>query len=479
MTKFTKSIIRVILPLASLGFFLIASVVVLIISQGRTINEDGTFVQTGIIRINSIPTDNVKAYINDNEVSYSEFRITNITPGIVTLKLTKDGYTPWVKQVKVESGIVKDVYAQLYPNTIPFTKISTVNVNKTFYSSDGQFIYYVILNDSSLDGIWRIKLTRNLLDFSNSQQISQIVKFNTDQRNELKDSDYTIESSVDNNKFILHVGTNYYIYNIADTSIRTNLNLTLGFNPENVKWFRDSQSLIFTQDNKYSFEYDLTVKQISLIDYSSDSLSNFAVSANNVYFLKNNKLMVYTNKSSLPYVFSDKIKTLLPTKISSVYTSFENPNVLILDADGTLLYVDIQKDFIDVIDTNSTFYKALSNGRLINYFKDDELHSFYVEDNFADNLLDTSNFNLAIKRSAFTSLEFASTGRNLILFSNNKITLMDYDGLNVNTILTEFNFIENKLLFANNSTEMYALIQEKDEIGNTVNNIYKFELKLK
>ncbi len=479
MTKFTKSLLRLILPLVSLGFFLIASIVVLIISQGRTINEDGSFVQTGIIRINSIPSEDLKAYINESEVTYSEFRITNITPGIVTLKLTKEGYTPWEKQVRVESGIVKDVYAQLYPNTIPFTKVSNVNVSKTFYSLDGQYIYYVVNNDSTLDGIWRIKLTRNLLDFSNSQQITQIVKFTTEQKLELKESDYNIQSSIDNNKFILNVGTNYYLYNISDTANRVNLNTLFGFTPANVKWFRDSQSIIFTQENKYAFEYDLITKEISLVDYNNTTLSNYAVSANNVYFIKDNKLMLYTNKSSAEYKFGDKIKALLPTKISSVFTSSENPNVLILDSEGTLLYIDVQKEFIDVIDTNATFYKALSNGRLISYFKNDELHSFYVEDKFTDNLLDTSNFNLALRHDAFTNMEFASTGRNLILFSKNKITLMDYDGLNVNTILTDFTFIEDKVLFANNSTEMYSLIQEKDETGATVNNIYKFELKLK
>lgn len=478
MTKLTNSLIKVILPLASLGFFLIASIIVLVISQGKKL-DDGSFIQTGIIRVNSIPTDNVKAYIDNKEVSFSEFRITNIDPGIVNLKLTREGYTPWEKQVKVESGIVKDVYAQLYPNTIPFSKVATININKTYFSDDGQYIYYTVLNNTSADGIWRIKLTRNLLDFSNSQQISQIIKFSEVEKKEIEQNEYTLLASRDNNKVLLKLGDIYYLYNLSDTTKRVNLNQVTGINLENVQWFRDSQSIIFTQDNKYSFEYDLTTKETVLIDYNSEGLSNFSISSNNIFFIKNNKLMLYTNKAATEYIFSNKMKALIPVILTNVYTASENPNVLILEADTTLLYLDTQKEFIDVIDTLSTFYKSLSNGRLLTYFKEDILHSYYIEDNFEANTLDTSNYNLNIKLNSFDNLEFAATGKNLVLFSDNGVTLMDFDGLNQTPILTEFNFVENKLLFANNSTEIYSLIQEKDETGATVNNLYKFELKVK
>jgi len=479
MTKFTNSIIKIILPLASLGFFLVASLIVLVISQGKKLEDDGSFVQTGIIRVNSIPTEDVKASINNNEVPFSEFRITNINPGIVNLKLTKEGYSPWEKQIKVESGIVKDVYAQLYPNTIPFTKVSDTNINKTFFSDDSQYIYYTVLNGTSVDGIWRLKLTRNLLDFSNTQQISQIIKFTDTEKNELLENEYSIESSNDNNKLILTVGVNHYLYTLSDTTNRVDLNNTLGFAIENVQWFKDSQSIIFTQDNKHAFEYDINSKEISLINYNAEGIPNYAISANNVFFIKDNKLMVYINKVVQEYQFSDKLAAIIPSALSKIYTPLENPNILILSTDDTLIYVDIQKDFLDLVDTLSTFHKSLSNGRLITYFKNDVLHSYHVEDNFNANTLDTSNYNLAINKDTFDNLEFAATGKNLVLFTNNKLTLMDYDGLNANSILTDFNFTESKLLFTNNSTEIYALIQEKNEIGTTVNNLYKFELKIK
>lgn len=478
MTKFTKSILKIILPLASLGFFLIASVVVLIISQGRIFEDDGSIVQTGIIRINSIPQDEIEAYINDQKVDVNDDRITNINPGIVNLRLTKTGYTPWEKQIKVESGIVKDVYVQLYPNSIPFKKVTNTNVDKTFYSKDGQYIYYFVLNGSTSDGVWRIKLSRNLLDFTNSTQITQIIKLNEIEKSELKQNEYELITAYDNNKLILRVGTNYYLYDLADTTKRIDLNKETGLTMSNIQWFANSQSIIFAHEGKYTFEYNLSTKQRTLIEYNEKQDTSLAVTSNNIYFIKDNVVMIYSNNAVSKFVFPKNITSLLPAKLSNVYTSTENSNVLILAADDTLLYVDLLKDFIDVIDTRSTFYKSLSSGRLITYFKNDELHTYYVEDTFNEDILEAYNYNLAINKDAFTNLEFAATGKNLVLFKENSITLMDYDGLNTNTILKDFNFIENKILFTNNSTEVYALIQEKDDEGLTVNEIYKFELKI-
>ncbi len=478
MTKITKSILKFILPLASLGLFLVASIVVLIISQGQKLEESGQFIQTGIIRITSIPADNIKAYINDEEVQLSDFRITGINPGIVNLRLSKEGYSPWEKQIKVESGIVKDVFAQLYPNTVPFSKIAEQNISKSFYSADGQYIYYTVLNKSALDGIWRIKLSRNLLDFSNTLQRSQIVRFTALETEELLNNSYNLLISSNNNKLILQAGSNNYLYNLSDTTKRTNLNQQLNINTtQELSWFKEDQSIIFKYDNYY-FEYDLVSQQISLVNLT-ESDSTISVTTNTIYFIRNNKLYYYTNKAIAEYKFTSKLVPFIPNQLDNVYTVAENPNILVLSTNNTLYYVDLQKEFVDVIDTTANFYKGLSNGRLILYTKNNSLHSYYTEDNFNANTLDTFNYSLNISLEDFDNLEFASTGKNIVFFKNNKATIMDYDGLNAHTLLEDFKFVDNKLLFANNNTEIYALIQEKDATGLEVNNIYKFELKLK
>jgi hypothetical protein len=346
MTKITKSIIRIVLPLFSLGIFLVASLVVLVISQGQTLDR-GNFVQTGIIRVNSIPSDNVQAFINDQKANYADFRISNINPGVVNLRLTKEGYTPWEKPIKVEPGIVTDVYAQLYPNTIPFTKVLTTNINQTFFSQDGQYIYYTILNGTSLDGLWRLKLTRNLLDFSNTQQITQIIKFNEADKNELLQNNYKINPSRDNTKIIMQVGGKYYLYNLNNAAIKVDLEQQLGLEINNLEWLRNDQSVMFTQGN-YAFEYDITTKEVTLIDFFKDSMPKLSVSSNRLFYIKDNFLMMYTNNVSSKYQFDLKIMNFIPDEISQVYTPLDNPNVVVLESNNNLIYADLQKGFIQV-----------------------------------------------------------------------------------------------------------------------------------
>lgn len=476
MTKFTKSILRIILPLASLGIFLIASIVVLIISQGRRLEDDGNLIQTGIIRITSIPSESIKAYVNNEEVTLSDFRITGIVPGFVTLRLSKEGYTSWEKQVKVESGVVKDVFAQLYPNTVDFAKVTEQNIDKVFYSPDSQYIYYTILDNQALNGIWRIRLNRNLLDFSNRVQPTQLIKFSNEEIAELSDGDYSVEIAPNNNKLLLKINSNYILYNLAENNKRTLLNTVLGGDIDNLRWFREDQSIIYSKGSYY-FEYDFANQQISLIKFDGDN--NIGISANNIYFVKDNQIYIYTNKATSLYKFNNKLQGLLPVKIDQIYTIQDNPNIFVISTDQILLYVDVQKEFIDVIDTTAQFYKALNNGRLILYSKGDELYSYFTEDNFASSSLDTFNYNLNTRLSDFDNLIFTPTGKNLLFFKDKSVSVMDYDGLNSSKILKEFSFIDNKVLISANNTEIYALIEEKDSSGINVRNLYKFDLKLK
>jgi len=481
MTKFTQSLFKVILPLASLGFFLVASLVVLIISQGRIFDEDGSIVETGIIRVTAIPKDNLKAYINNEEVPFSEFRITNITPGVVTLKLAKEGYTPWEKQVKVESGFVKDVFAQLYPDTIPFTKVIQENAHKVFYAPDDQFIYYTVLDNRGLNGIWRLKLTRNLLDFANPSLNTQIIKLNEVESNQLLTNDYNLLISSDNNRVILNIdNTDYFLYNLSDSNVKTDLSNLLGTKPENVAWFKGSESITFTKDNKYAFEYEINSKQTSLITADENGLNHLAISFNNIYFVKDQVLYRYSNKSTAPFELTAKLKPLIPSSLSQIYTPRDNQNALILESEDSLIYLDLQKNYIDVIDVNASLLAFANNGRTLLYQKEGKTYSYYVEESLSGDSYTTYNYDLAINTEDVDTIKFTSTSNTLVTVSKEgKITLMDYDGLNKRQILNEFKLTGNKLLFTNSNTEIYALVQEINEEAETVNNLYKFELQLK
>lgn len=478
MTKITKSILKLILPLGSLGFFLVASILVLIVSQGRMFVDDGSIVQTGIIRLTSIPNQELRAFINGEPVALIESRITNVNPGNVTLKLEKDGYTPWEKLIRVEPGIVRDVFAQLYPNTIPFEKVTTQNIDISVSTMDGQFIFFTVLDPVANSGIWRVRLNRNILDFSNSQQIVQVVKFTENELSELKQGSYSLKVSSDNSRLILQTANKSYLYNFNTNPQKVDLEIAIGLNPVNPIWYRGSESIIFFKDDYYAFEYNINNDTISLIEYNPSGLNNFAISDNRVLYIKNNTLLNYTGGSSKPFNFSEKLLPLIPSVLTEVYTPRSNPNVVILKSNETLFYIDLQKDFLDIIDTSAEIYKVPDNGRVIVYQKNGVLFSYFVEDNLEPNTLTTQNYSLNLSVDTIDNLEFTSSGKNLVIFEDNKLTLMDYDGLNSKQILSDFVFIENNVTFANNGTEIYGLVEEKNSLAENERNIYKFELNL-
>lgn len=478
MTKVTKSILKFVLPIASLGFFLVISIFVLIISQGKKIETDGKLTQTGIIRLTTLPTNDIKAFIDNKEVSIFDSKITSITPGIVNLKLFKEGYSNWEKNIEVESGIVKDVFAQLYPNDIAFKDIATSNINKTFYSSDGQFIYFSILDSLTDNGIWRLKLTRNLLDFANEQVPTQIIKFSNTEAQEVLSKNYNLIISPDNNKFILSFDNQYYLYSNSSL-IKTNLNLLVGFNPKEVAWFNNSNSIIFLEENKYLFEYDLNSNQTTLISYfSKDNATNYKVSGENVLFIKDSKLFKYNNKTVKPFEFKSAIALKLPSKYTNLFTPLNSQNIIILESDNKYYYVDLEKDYVDIIGTNIRIESIFSSGKMILYSKDETLFTYFSEDVVGTNQVNKNIYNLGITTSEYQALQFSYSGKNIIFFKDSKISIVDFDGLNKSEILKDFNFAQNQVGFSDNGTILYGLIKDKELTSTEVNSLYKFELKI-
>src|SRR5690606_35527509 len=103
--------------------FIIASIVVLVLAQGKSITDSGKLIETSIIRVNSYPLNPVVS-VNGAPVSLSDGKTINVNPGKNIIKVTKDGYYDWEKEVVNYAGIIKEIYVQMYPKAISFEKIS-------------------------------------------------------------------------------------------------------------------------------------------------------------------------------------------------------------------------------------------------------------------------------------------------------------------------------------------------------------------
>jgi hypothetical protein len=91
---------RLISALLIILFFLIIGYVLLMYATGKRLGDNGKLVGIGIIQIDTTP-DNSKVYINNKFNKDGDTSIENLKPGTYTIKVTKENYHPWQKEVEI------------------------------------------------------------------------------------------------------------------------------------------------------------------------------------------------------------------------------------------------------------------------------------------------------------------------------------------------------------------------------------------
>ncbi len=461
---------------------LLVSAIVVILAQGKKITDEGKVIETSIIRLSVFPKD-VKAYINDKEVTLNENRIENLEPNTYKIKLTKPGYSAWEKSITIEAGIVKDVYAQLYPESIKFDIVTKLNVDKLFNSIDSEYIFYTVTSSTILseNGIWKLKLVRNLLDFNENRPI-QVAKFDAPTLVLLKNG-YDLKISEDNNKILLLIAKELaYVYDANQSNVKVDLFEKLGFTPTKVEWLRNSDSFIVTKDNLL-FEYDINSNQSTLINYNSEENFVYGYGSNTVYYIKAGKIYKYSNRVSALLVLPQKAINLL-ANISSIRIANFNSNIIVFNSDSGLVFVDLDKNYVELIDTKGLIITMALNGKGIIFENDKKLFSYNLEETTDGSTYKSGVFNLSITTEDLSDIYFSPGTKNVIALKKGdnltkELILMDFDGTNKRKLVSDFNIKGTTTMISKNSTELYALIHEISVDKLEADNVYKFSLEAK
>lgn len=158
-------------------FFLISgTVLVILYGMGNRLgfsNGRPTVSKTGILGVTSTP-DAAQIYINDHLTTATNSNI-NLTPGEYDIKITKDGYFPYQKKVKIEEQIATKVDALLFPLNPKLEGIATSGVEAPVLDPSGTRIAFRISTQTPRkNGIYILDMgTRPLLTLqSSSTQIA-------------------------------------------------------------------------------------------------------------------------------------------------------------------------------------------------------------------------------------------------------------------------------------------------------------------
>lgn len=135
--------------------------------------RNGTIQRTGLIVANSVPTG-AQVLIDDRLTSATNTSIAFLEPKTYKVKIEKDGYTTWQKDITVQADLATEINALLFPLAPQISPLTTTGAsNPTLSPDSGKIIYGV----SGINGgAYILPMTDNIFAF---RQGTKLIAKNT------------------------------------------------------------------------------------------------------------------------------------------------------------------------------------------------------------------------------------------------------------------------------------------------------------
>jgi hypothetical protein len=164
--------------LASLLIFvllILGTAAVILYGKGYRLGVDAgkpNLAKTGVLAIKSIP-EGADVYINGKLATKSNENL-NVAPGEYTVKIEKEGYSPWEKKLVVEKEIVTRANALLFPNAPKLEGMTTIGVlNPVIDPTRTKIAYRVASESAKRNGVYVFDMVGAVLPLGNySRQIA-------------------------------------------------------------------------------------------------------------------------------------------------------------------------------------------------------------------------------------------------------------------------------------------------------------------
>jgi hypothetical protein len=219
---------QVFISISILLLIIITTVLVILYGKGYRIfvqHGEPTITKTGILNLSSDPTA-AQVFI-DGHLTTATNNSLNLTPGIYSVTIVKDGYLPWKKDFQIKKEVVSDAFATLYPQAPSLQSISTFGIHSAIIDPTGTKLAFIIASSSALkNGIYVYDMTSNSFPILAGQSsTTQIVNDTTDKFSEAK-----ISWSPDGTQILASIteqdgSITYYLLN-TDSSNQTPQDIT-------------------------------------------------------------------------------------------------------------------------------------------------------------------------------------------------------------------------------------------------------------
>jgi hypothetical protein len=158
--------------------FLGTAIAIFLVKGYRFSGKTGMVSGTGIISITSLP-DQASVYLDGHLTTATNANINSLLPKTYAVRITKDGFISWDKQVEVKEGLVTQVKATLFPAIPTIYPLTFNGVDKVTISPDNQRMFFIVpestlttpnqLDNSAASrksGVWVWNMNSNPIPFA-------------------------------------------------------------------------------------------------------------------------------------------------------------------------------------------------------------------------------------------------------------------------------------------------------------------------
>lgn len=141
---------QLLIMLGVLVFLLLGTTIAILYGRGYRFGyENGKpdLKKTGILSAKSTP-DSAQILVNDDLKGATSENI-NLTPGQYSIRIQKDGYLPWTKNVVIEEEVVSEVNGFLFPTAPKLDSITNIGVTKAVLDPSRTKIAYTVASQSA------------------------------------------------------------------------------------------------------------------------------------------------------------------------------------------------------------------------------------------------------------------------------------------------------------------------------------------
>ncbi|AKM81807.1 MAG: PEGA domain protein [Candidatus Pacebacteria bacterium GW2011_GWF2_38_9] len=424
---------RIIYTLVSIAIVALGSYFAIQYARGNwRVTNKGIVANTGLLSVNSFPTG-AQVFIDDKLITATD-DTTYLEPGIYQIKIVKEGYSPWNKLLNVQSELVTQTNAVLFPSAPSITPLTFTGVDNINPSPDGQKILFFTNQASSKlkNGFFVLDLNSNFLSLqSGPKQV-------TDDLEDLDLINAKIIWSPDSTEFMILSDSKEFLIS-TDKKVVLSEQKDISFQKKDIlaQWEEE----IYLRERQFLAKFPIEV---------SDLTKN---SAKNAYLSPDKKRLLYTATAAstlaediVPPVPATntqaEARTLEPGAIY-VYDREEDknfkiatvaalPNLLLnsgeatdsaskteaseetkIDTEKITLADDLDQSIAKSLEASPTAFNRLQRA--------DNLHT----------ALSFANYYTAAK---LNTMQWFPDSKHLLFVEDGKIKIMEYDGQNVTTV---------------------------------------------